>query len=189
MYTIESPLYKHVNSFLRSFPVSKISEFVTELRGILSYIYLLQSSIEYLWHTEPFEKNVVVYRGITGNGDFGSLYQTMIGDVVVWPGFASTSRDRDYVLKTFITNEDCVLFEIDVHRGDIAVNIQRQSQYEHEHEILIPASTAFKVISADDVDVLIPARGLDPPSVLHISVVRLSYFLHWCDFDLDNCAA
>jgi hypothetical protein len=139
-----------------------------------------------LWHTEPFEENVVVYRGITGNCDFGSLYFSMIGAVVVWPGFTSTSRDRDYVIETFITNEDCVLFEIELHPGDIAVNIQRQSQYEHEHEILIPASTAFKVISVDDVDVLIPARGLDPPSVLRIPVVRLSYFLHWCDFDLDD---
>jgi TPR repeat protein len=189
MYTIESPLYKHVNSFLRSFPVSKISKFKTELRGILSYISLLQSSIEYLWHTEPFEENAVVYRGITGSRDFGSLYFSMIGDVVVWPGFTSTSRDRDYVLKTFITNEDCVLFEIEVHPGDIAVNIQGQSRYQHEDEILIPASTAFKVISADDVDVLIPARGRNPPSVLRISVVKLSYFLPWCDFDLDNCPA
>jgi hypothetical protein len=111
----------------------------------------------------------------------------MIGNVVVWPGFTSTSRDRDYVLETFITDEDCVLFEIEVHPGDIAVNIQGQSRYEHEHEILIPASTAFKVLSVDDVDVSIPARGLDPPSVLGISVVRLSYFLHWCDFDLENC--
>jgi hypothetical protein len=69
------------------------------------------------------------------------------------------------------------------------VNIQRQSQYEYEHEILIPASTAFKVISVDDVDVSIPARGLRESSVLGISVVRLSYFLNWCDFDLDNCPA
>jgi hypothetical protein len=130
---------------------------------------------------------VVVYRGIAGNGDLGSLYYSMIGGVIVWPGFTSTSRDRDYVLKTFIMNEDSALFEIELHPGDIAVNIQRQSKYEHEREILIPASTAFEVISVDDMDVSIPARGRNPPSVLRIPVVKLSYALHWCDFDLDNC--
>jgi hypothetical protein len=164
-----------------------MSKFKIELRGILSYIYLLQSSIEYLWHTEPFEENVVVYRGITGNGDLGSLYFSMIGDIIVWPGFTRTSRDRDYVLKAFIINEDCALFEIELHPGDIAVNIQSQSQYEHEREILIPASTAFKIISVNDVDVSIPGRGGNPPSLLRILIVKLSYFLHWRDFDLDNC--
>jgi hypothetical protein len=81
------------------------------------------------------------------------------------------------------------MFEIEVHPGDIAVDIQREAEYDDEHEILIPASTGFKVISADDVDVTIPARGVMPPSVLRISVVKLSYFLHWCDFDLDHCPA
>jgi hypothetical protein len=83
IYTIESPLYKNVNSFLRYFPVSMMPKFMGDLRGILSYIYLLQSSIEYSWQAEPFEENVIVYRGIAGNGDLGSLYYSMIGDVIV----------------------------------------------------------------------------------------------------------
>jgi hypothetical protein len=110
----------------------------------------------------------------------------MLGDVIVWPGFTITSRDRDYVLETFIINEDCALFEIELHPGDIAVDIQRESDFQHEREILIPASTAFEVISVDDVDVLIPACGVDSERTLRILVVRLSYSLHWFDFDLDK---
>jgi hypothetical protein len=104
-----------------------ISKLMSDLKCILSYIYHVQSSIEYLWHTEPFEENVDVNRCITGNGELGWLYFSKIGEVIVWAGFMSTSRDRDYVLKTFITNEDSVLFEIEVHLGDLSVNIERQS--------------------------------------------------------------
>jgi hypothetical protein len=111
---------------------------MSDLRGILSYLDYYQSSIEYSWHTEFFEENVVVYRRIPGNRELCWLYLSKIGEVIVWPGFTSTSRDRDYVLKTFITNEDSVLFEIEVHPGDSSARFERQSRYEHEREILIP---------------------------------------------------
>jgi hypothetical protein len=78
------------------------------------------------------------------------------------------------------------LFEIELHPGDIAVDIQRESEYHHEREILVPTSTAFEVISVDDVDVSIPACGGNSPLMLRIPVVRLSYSLHWFDFDLDK---
>jgi hypothetical protein len=173
MYTIESRLYTNVNHFLRYFPVSMVSKFMRDLNGILSYISLLQSSIQYLSHTEPFQEDLTVYRVISGDGDLELLYASMIGGVVVWPGFTSTSRDRNYVLSTFATNDCCVLFEIELHPGDIAVEIQDVSEYQDEREILIPASTAFEVMSVDDADDSIPS-------------VRLRYFLDWCDFDLDD---
>jgi hypothetical protein len=173
MYTIESRLYKNVNHFLRYFPVSMVSKFMRELNGILSYIYLLQSSIQYLSHTEPFHEDLTVYRVISGDCDLALLYASMIGGVVVWPGFTSTSSDRNSALGSFATDDNCVLFEIELHRGDIAVEIQDVSEYQDEREILIPASTAFEVISVDDTDGSIPS-------------VRLSYFLDWCDFDLDD---
>jgi hypothetical protein len=44
--SIESSLYKNVNHFLRCFPIQVLGKFMKELRGVLSYIYLLQSSID-----------------------------------------------------------------------------------------------------------------------------------------------
>jgi hypothetical protein len=46
MYTLESRLYKNMNTFLRCFPLRLVSKFMKEFRGLLRYLYLLQSSIE-----------------------------------------------------------------------------------------------------------------------------------------------
>jgi hypothetical protein len=64
MYSMESSLYKNANFFLRNFPIEVAGKFINELRGIMSYIYLLQSSIDYLAMQEPLEEEVVVYRGL-----------------------------------------------------------------------------------------------------------------------------
>jgi hypothetical protein len=185
MYTIESSLFKNVNHFLRYFPISMVSKFMRELGGILSYIYLLQSSIEYHAHKAPIRENLVVYRGIGDAADLVLLYQSMIEDVVVWPGFTSTSTDRNYVLDHFITDDHCMLFEIELHPGDIAVNVAKDSEHELEKEFLIAASTGFKVLSVDDTDISIQGEdgGL---SSFRFPIVRVSYFLHWHDFDLDQ---
>jgi hypothetical protein len=62
MSTIDSSLYKHVNHFLRCCPISIVSKFMGELKAVLYYIYLLQSSIEFYSHTKPILENLVVYR-------------------------------------------------------------------------------------------------------------------------------
>jgi hypothetical protein len=186
MYTIDSSLYKNVNQFLRCFPISMVSKFMRELRGIVSYIYLLQSSIESRSHVAPIRENFVVYRGIQNSADQGMFYESMIGDVVVWCGFTSTSTDRDYVVNEFITDDDCVLFEIELHPDDVAVFIERDSEYEFEREVLIAASTGFQVLSVDYTDVSICGE-CDESVHVHLPIVKLSYFLHWYDFDLDQC--
>jgi hypothetical protein len=185
MYTIESSLYKNVNHFLRCFPILMVSKFMGELRGILGYIYLLQSSIEYRSHEVPIRENLVVYRGIELAGDFGLLYESMIGDIVVWHGFTSTSMDRDYVLKHYIKDDNSVLFEIELHPGDVAVLIEAHSEYCSEREILIAASTGFEVLSVDYADVSLPQQN-GGSILVHIPIVKLNYFLHWYDFDLDE---
>jgi hypothetical protein len=127
-----------------------------------------------------------VYRGIHGSANLGLVYESMIDDgVVVWPGFTSTSTDRDCVLNRFITDDDCILFEIDLHRGDVAVKIENHSDHPYEQEILIAASTGFQVLSVDFIDVSIHGEDCGE-SLVHLPVVRLSYFLHWYDFDLDQ---
>jgi hypothetical protein len=126
-----------------------------------------------------------VYRGIERGADLVPLYESLIGDVVVWPGFTSTSLDRDSVLSRFITGGDCVLFEIELHPSDVAVMIEKYSKHSSEKEVLIPASTAFKVISIDSTDVLIYGEDVGS-TIFPIPVVRLGYFLHWYDFYLDQ---
>jgi hypothetical protein len=185
MYTIESLLYKNVNDFLRYYPISMVSKFMYELRGILRYIYLLQSSIESRSRTEPIRQNLVVYRGVRDCYKFVQLYESIIGDVVVWPAFTSTSTDRNSVLNQFVSDESSILFEIFLHPGDVAARIVADSAHESEREVLIPASTGFKILSVDYAYVPVQPEGPDPIS-LRIPVVSLSYFLHWHDFDLDQ---
>jgi TPR repeat protein len=177
MYSIESSLYKNVNHFLHCFPIRIIDKFMKEVGGILRYIYLLQSSIEYCSHMKPLISNMIVYRGIEQQGKhLVPLYESMIGEVIVWPGFTSTSADRDFVISRFIKGPDSLLFEIKLHPGDIAVKIHEYSAYQEESEILIAASSGFKVKSVDWIDI----------SGMKIAQIRLSYFISWYNFNIDD---
>jgi hypothetical protein len=81
MDTIESPLYKNINHFLRCFPVCLICKFMNELKGLLHYSYLLQSSFEYIKFIHPFQSDVIVCRGLqTGGKKLIALYVSMIGE-------------------------------------------------------------------------------------------------------------
>jgi hypothetical protein len=53
---------------MRCFPIEVVGEFLKELRGIMCYIYLLQSSIEYCSHIHPLSNDTIVYRGIQQRG-------------------------------------------------------------------------------------------------------------------------
>jgi hypothetical protein len=64
-----------------------------------------------------------VYRGFRRRGSyFASLFESVIGDMIVLPGFTSTSTDRDLVIADFI-EEDGSMFEINLHTGDVGVPI------------------------------------------------------------------
>jgi hypothetical protein len=176
---------ENVNYFIRRFPISLVLNFMDELKGVLSYVYLLQSSIACLARENPIRDNLVVYRGIRQAADRVMLYESAIGDVVVWPEFTSAFTDLDYVLNHFITDEDCVLFKIELHPGDVAVQIERYSADQAGDEVLIAASTGFRIDSVDDTDVSIPAED-GCLNLFHLPTIGLSYFLHWYDFDLDQ---
>jgi hypothetical protein len=148
-----------------------------ELGGILRYVYLLQSSIQYYSRLRPISHDMIVYRGIQQNVKMLiPLYESMIGEVIVWPGFASTSPDRNFVISRFLQNEDSLLFEIVLHPGDVAVSIDSFSDYQGESEILIAASSAFMV---EEVDLIHINR-------MKIAQVRLTYCLSWYDFNIDD---
>jgi TPR repeat protein len=185
MYVNDLSLGENVNHFLRCFPISMVCNFMDELKRILSYIYVVQSSIECRSHENPILENLVVYRGIGGAADRLMLYESTIDDVVVWSEFTIASTDRDSALNYCITHEECVLFEIELHPGDVAVVPEQHAEDQLGNQVLIAASTGFKVLSVDETDVSI--QGEDGClNLFHIPIVRLSYFLHWYDFDLDQ---
>jgi hypothetical protein len=183
MYSSESSLYKNVNCFLRDFPIQIVGKFMKELRGILSYIYLLQSSIEYQSRTDPLPSDIVVYRGLRSDGlRLSSLYESMKGKLFVWRGFTSTSKNRQCVIDEFVKSEEGILFEIKLHPGDVAVDIRRYSDHPHEAEVLIASSSVFRVESVDN-EVINDCVGSSQPFT--VRKVKLSYEMSWFDFALD----
>jgi hypothetical protein len=71
------------------------------------------------------------------------------------------------------------------HPSGMAVRIEEDSDFRSEGEVLIAASTGFKVVSVTYADASIQLDRGGSIS-LRIHVMRLSYFLHWSDFDLDQ---
>jgi hypothetical protein len=188
IYSTDSGLYRNINFFLRCFPIQFAGKFMKELGGILNYIYLLQSSIEFRSRSQELGENVVVYRGLQSDGPYiFSLYESMIGKVVVLPGFTSTSRSRDYVIDRFVKplRGDGVLFEITLHSGDRAADITFDSAFFVESEVLIAACSGFLVVDVARTEIEVPVSVSDSRFCL-MPVVKLDYVLSWFDFDIDT---
>jgi hypothetical protein len=164
-----------------------VSKFMHELKGLMNYLSLLQSSITFCSQSRPLRENLVVYRSVEQCYKSVPLYESRVGNVVLWPGFTSTSTDPDSVLNRFITDKNSILFEIELHPGNVAVRIEEYSKSQSEKEVLIASSTGFTVLSVTSADVWVQPGSGDPIS-LRIPIVGLSYFLHWYDFDLDLIA-
>jgi hypothetical protein len=185
MYTLDCSLYKNVNHFMRCFPICMICKFMNELKGILHYVYLLQSSIEYWSHIHPLPNDVIVYRGLkSGGAQLIPLYHSMIGEVIVWSSFTSTSLTPESAINNFITDEDSILFEISLHPGDTATRIWDHSRFTNEYEVLIAASSGFMVKSVEMIN--IPKRKEGQVNQLTIPLVKLIYCMSWYDFDIDE---
>jgi TPR repeat protein len=185
MYSIQSQLYKNVNCLLRNFPVRILGKFMKELRGLLSYCYLLQSSIDYYSRIQSFPSDLVVYRGIQSGGrDLANRYDSMIGEMIVWPGFTSTSTNCEYVIRRFAKTDNGVLFEILLHRGNVMADIHSFSDFAGESEILIAASSVFRVLEVTSIEVPIP--GSPGSHVRMIPKVKLSCEMSWFEFNIDS---
>jgi hypothetical protein len=158
---------------------------MNELKGIVHYVYLLQSSIEYYSHIHPLPNDVIVYRGLESGGtQLRPLYHSMIGEVIVWSSFASTSLKQESAIADFITDEDSILFEISLHPGDTAARISDHSSFTNESEILIAASSGFMVESVEMIDISKQNEG--HVKQLTIPLVKLIYCMSWYDFDIDE---
>jgi hypothetical protein len=99
----------------------------------------------------------MVDRGFeSGRGRLAPLYESLIDEVIFWPGFTSTSTDRDSVSERFIENKDSMLFEITLHSSDAAICIADHSDIPSESDIFIAAPTGLKIDEVEYVDLEIP---------------------------------
>jgi hypothetical protein len=130
LYSIEPSLSKTANVLLRDFPVAFIRRFVKELRGLLSYVYLLQSAIHHWSQLHPIAENPVVYRGIPRLGqNLEPLYLHVIDEIILWRGFTSTSRRIKTAVRNSAKDRSGVLFEITLHSGCSASDISSVSAH------------------------------------------------------------
>jgi hypothetical protein len=173
-----------MNLFLRAFPMDFIGNFVKELRGLLSYVYLLQSSIDYWSQLHPMDEDTVVYRGIPLIGPtLAVLYESVVGEIVLWRSFTSTSRRIEIAVHSFAKNRTGILFEIALHPGCAAADISSFSDHA-ESEVLIAAYTAFHVDSVDEYH--IPSAVSESGEEEILPFVKLSFAFSWFDFDLES---
>jgi hypothetical protein len=101
----------------------------------------------------------------------------MIAEVIVFPGFTSTSTSREIVLNDSIIDEDSILLEIELHPDDVIECISGNSEYPTEQEILIGASSGFKVLSVSESEFVVHPKDCEL-KLVNIACVKLSHFLH-----------
>jgi hypothetical protein len=88
------------------------------------------------------------------------------------------------VIDDFIEDDDSILFEILLHPGDAAAEMWKDSYFESESDILIAASSGFMVESVEMTDISKEVEG--NVTQLTIPLVKLSYYMSWYDFDIDE---
>jgi hypothetical protein len=126
LYTMETPLYRTLNTALRNEDAAAIAPFEKYIKLFLTALYKL-----------PIEK-CTVYRGIRDPPAYND------GDLLVWWGFSSTSR-RVAVTETFLqVAGPRVKFIIE---NVPCVDIEEFSAIPVESERLLLPGTALKVLS------------------------------------------
>jgi hypothetical protein len=156
---------------------------------MLSYIYLLQSSIGKCACKWPIAEDQVVYRGLSSGGsELGLLYASLIGQIVVWKDFTSTSSDIECAMRDFVQGSDGILFGITLRTGAVATAIRRYSAIPNQHEILIAAISGFIIDSVDYIRAPQLGQGGTTRCSADSTIpkVKLRYWLSWIDFDIDD---
>ncbi|CAF1633906.1 unnamed protein product, partial [Didymodactylos carnosus] len=140
LYSVESFLYKLVNSTLRADDRSQIDT-------LGAYCYLLDRYFSE-YHTIPLNnvpqnnKRLTVYRGATLTDEMIDAYEKVVGTCIKWSAFTSTSKDPK-VAEQFDGN---TLFIIQLGAGYIRrSDISSLSYYPEEQEVLLDAASHFQV--------------------------------------------
>jgi hypothetical protein len=174
MYLIESSLCKNDNYFLHCFPIQILEKFIKELRSVLSYSYLLQSSIDYSSQLRTFVEQRIVYRRFSSDDPIlVQLYESLVGEVIILRRFIRTSINFNVVIKIFIQNADRIMFEIEFHHSKVAINIACYSDNPIESIFLIVVSSMFRIVWIEEIQI----RN-EISDDFTISRVKLSYFVY-----------
>jgi hypothetical protein len=107
----------------------------------------------------------------------------MVGEVIISPAFTSTSRDLRYTIQHFADSDDAVIFQFLLHGDAVAADIQHLSAFPAESEVLIAASSTFRVDGLSEMEV--------PPEwssgrVRVLPMISLSSYIPWYDLDIDR---
>ncbi len=139
LYTMESFLYKLVNTTLRNEDISKVDTLGAYCHFLSEYIG--QSRMETYEKKEP---PITVYRGCTLTDEIIKEYKQAIGQTISWLSFTSTSKDRRQAEQFgntlfIITTKNSCSFSNSFN------DISSRSVYPHEQEVLLNAQHHFKV--------------------------------------------
>jgi hypothetical protein len=88
------------------------------------------------------------------------------------------------VIDNFGAGDDAIVFAIRLHPGDVVADIRRYSVSPRESEMLIAASSAFRVLKVENIEV--PISNVPDSPVRVIPTVTLNYEMSWSEFDIDN---
>jgi hypothetical protein len=161
---LERSPFIEMNQLLRCFPIQLFVEYLNEFRGFLSCATLLQAVIE---SRSTLRDPGLVYRGFgRGGHELAGLYASLIDKVIIWRGFSTASKDRDFIIQEFVRRRDGILFEIVLGRGAIAADGEG-------NEVIIAAESGFKINSVE----IETAHG--------IPIVSMEWVSAWSEADLE----
>jgi hypothetical protein len=145
LYT-QDAVYGGVNAFLRHFdPESPL------LARFGHYIVLLQI---YLMTCEHPAEPLTLWRGMENDAaKVVAAYQEVIGKVVLWPPFTSTTESFEVAME--FAGDSGVLFEIEIDEFALpfaalgAVDVCQLSAYPEEAEVLLATSIPLRVLGIE----------------------------------------
>jgi TPR repeat protein len=174
----EGSLFMRANEGLRLLPTRVIGHFDRLFHGFLSYACLLQFTVETL--RERWADGDSVFRGFAEGGRaLSEKCRAAVGEVVVWPAFASASRERGRVVREFVKGREGILFEIVLNSGSIVAKLGVPGT--EQSDVLIAAESAFRV---EGVSEFVVEGG-----EWAVPCVKLTWAGAWSDGNIDRAPA
>ncbi|CAF1494378.1 unnamed protein product [Adineta steineri] len=132
LYSMESFLYKSINTAMRNDDISKVDT----LGG---YCYLLTMKLD----STDEREDLIVYRGCTLSNEMIEDYKKAVGTIINWLSFTSTSKSREQAEK--FGNTLFIIHLVNNWIHSYQNDISSLSCYPHEEEILLNATFTLKV--------------------------------------------
>jgi hypothetical protein len=169
----DNSIFQGVNTVLQKLPMSALGHFVADFAELLNYVVLLQAAVEVCASEQQIPEGCIVYLGLR-NEELAGLYASAIGEVVVWPSFATASRDRARVASEYAVGDGGILFEIELVPGNIAAEIGGFADRAGVSEVLIAAESAFRIDSVEEAE------------EETLVVVHMAYVGTWSDGNIER---